>query len=102
MSPVSKPADAEDFFNNPDGSNLALHTRSKLFPRHGNSYRAKKLLTPYFQSFTDGIRLALYIARRSGAQRGASENNFGQRFSVSTPCIFPSARQPFPPPHLEI
>src|SRR4051812_3815799 len=32
--------------------------------------------------------------RRSGAQRGASENNFGQRFSVSTPCLFsPNAPQ---------
>jgi hypothetical protein len=46
-----------------------------------------------FQCFKDGTLLALVKNRRSGAQRGASENNFGQRFSVSTPCFtFPSAR----------
>ena len=52
-----------------------------------------------FQRFADGTLVALEKGRRSGAQRGASENNFGQRFSVSTPCFIPqeqSLRQPSP------
>ena len=48
-----------------------------------------------FQRVKDGTLLALVENRRSGAQRGASENNFGQRFSVSTPCFTLSA-QPSP------
>jgi hypothetical protein len=46
----------------------------------------------YFQRFADGTLVALEKGRRSGAQRGASENNFGQRFSVSTPCLFSPMR----------
>ena len=49
-----------------------------------------------FQYVRNGRVLALHISRRSGAQRGASENNFGQRFSVSTPCF--SRLKMTPPP----
>ena len=51
----------------------------------------------YFQGFTDGTLLATFRNRRSGAQRGASENNFGQRFSVSTPCFFSRRTSALPP-----
>jgi hypothetical protein len=67
-----------------------LRPRSKSFPLPCNSYKAGKTCVLYFYALADGLWLALYENRRSGAQRGASENNFGQRFSVSTPCLSPN------------
>jgi len=60
--------------------------RSNSFPDPRNSYPDNHPGSSCFEWFTDGKRFALSRNRRSGAQRGASENNFGQRFSVSTPC----------------
>jgi len=62
--------------------------RSKTFRVESNSYNEPNQIGLLFQSLTNGWLLALSSGRRSGAQRGASENNFGQRFSVSTPCFF--------------
>jgi hypothetical protein len=61
--------------------------RRKSFLRAGNSYRAGNIVPFILRYLRDGTPLALEKVRRSGAQRGASENNFGQRFSVSTPCF---------------
>jgi hypothetical protein len=47
----------------------------------GNSYRVKSRHDVCFERFADGTLFAYNNARRSGAQRGAPENNFGQRFS---------------------
>ncbi len=71
--------------------------RSNSFPGPRNSYPGNRSGSSYFERFTDGMRFAISQNRRSGAQRGASENNFGQRFSVSTPCFSCSVRQPSPP-----
>ena len=35
----------------------------------------------FFQAVRNGTEAAIWQGRRSGAQRGALENNFGQRFS---------------------
>ncbi|HKV81896.1 MAG TPA: hypothetical protein VJP02_27360, partial [Candidatus Sulfotelmatobacter sp.] len=61
--------------------------RSKTFRVESNSYNEPNQIAVRFQSLRNGALLALTKTRRSGAQRGASENNFGQRFSVSTPCF---------------
>jgi hypothetical protein len=61
--------------------------RSKTFRVESNSYNEPTKIAARFQSLRNGGVLALTENRRSGAQRGASENNFGQRFSVSTPCF---------------
>ena len=78
------------------GPALAEIARSNSFSGPRNSYSRDHPGSPCFERFTDGMRFALSQNRRSGAQRGASENNFGQRFSVSTPCSFCSAHQPSP------
>jgi hypothetical protein len=52
----------------------------------------RTLLSFVLKHLRYGIPVALEKNRRSGAQRGASENNFGQRFSVSTPCFMSYAR----------
>jgi len=58
-----------------------------------------KISSPFIlKNLRDGTPLALVKARRSGAQRGASENNFGQRFSVSTPCFCLLVRRSSLPP----
>jgi len=75
--------------------------RSNSFSVLGKSYKGRRFPLIYFQSLKDGTLHALVENRRSGAQRGASENNFGQRFSVSTPCLdSPKLRQPSPPSYL--
>src|SRR6202034_4420043 len=73
--------------------------RSNSFSVLGKSYKGRRFPLIYFQSLKDGTLHALVENRRSGAQRGASENNFGQRFSVSTPCLdSPKVPPPSPPP----
>jgi hypothetical protein len=74
-------------FQQPLGPSVARFSRSSSFFVIGKSYKGLKLAAMCFQCFKDGTLLALVKNRRSGAQRGASENNFGQRFSVSTPCF---------------
>jgi hypothetical protein len=49
--------------------------------------RLQKLASVYFEGLADGLSLAIRKGRRSGAQRGVPENNFGQRFSW-TPLAF--------------
>jgi hypothetical protein len=56
--------------------------------RHSNSFRPSAIptsrqlwITSIFQLLAIGQEHAMFDARRSGAQRGALENNFGQRFS---------------------
>jgi hypothetical protein len=66
---------------------LATEARRKSFLGAGNSYRAGNRVPFILKRLRDGTPFALGKGRRSGAQRGASENNFGQRFSVSTPCF---------------
>ncbi len=85
-------------FQQPRGPSVASEARSNSFSVLGKSYKGRPIRLIYFQSLKDGTLLALVENRRSGAQRGASENNFGQRFSVSTPCLnSPKLRQPSPP-----
>lgn len=86
-------------FSTAVGPVVALGPRSNSFPVVCKSYKELELRRLYFQRFADGTLVALEKGRRSGAQRGASENNFGQRFSVSTPCFIPqkrTLRQPSP------
>ena len=66
------------------GSRVA---RGKTFPGAGNYYRAENIVIVCFEAFALRHPSCFRKDRRSGAQRGASENNFGQRFSVSTPCF---------------
>jgi hypothetical protein len=80
---------------------LRCPERSKTFRVESNSYREPNQIGTLFQLLTNGLVLALPNARRSGAQRGASENNFGQRFSVSTPCFFARLGWPSPTPRLK-
>jgi hypothetical protein len=54
---------------------------SNSFQGPRNSYKAAQIVSFYFEEFADGIPHATRENRRSGAQRGAPENNFGQRFS---------------------
>src|SRR5437879_13514221 len=70
--------------------------RSKTFRVESNSYNELNQIATRFQALRNGGVLALTGTRRSGAQRGASENNFGQRFSVSTPCFISRPRWPSP------
>lgn len=70
--------------------------RSKSFFRQGNSYNLPKIRLQYFQSLANGTRHATDERRRSGAQRGALENNFGQRFSWAPLAITPPRFDPFP------
>src|SRR5436853_7458314 len=74
--------------------------RSKTFRVESNSYNELNQIATRFQALRNGGVLALTGTRRSGAQRGASENNFGQRFSVSTPC-FMCATPVSPPQKVE-
>src|ERR1700737_3945184 len=74
------------------GPFLALGTRRKTFPAGSNSYRVQSSQPLFFQGLTDGTVCALGKGRRSGAQRGAPENNFGQRFSWA-----PLANSALPP-----
>jgi len=60
---------------------------SNSFPPGCNSYQGRSRTTPCFQPLTNGKPVAILQPRRSGAQRGALENNFGQRFSLGAPCI---------------
>ena len=77
---------------------VASIRRSNSFPAPRNSYRGELRSCADSEPFTDGMTFATGKGRRSGAQRGASENNFGQRFSVSTPCFFSKpTKQPSPP-----
>jgi hypothetical protein len=78
---------SEDFSTAGLAHFLPYAGRSNSFPLEGNSYRAAYLIALYFYEVTNGMPFALYENRRSGAQRGAPENNFGQRFSVGTPCF---------------
>jgi len=71
------------------GSRVA---RGKTFPGAGNYYRAENIVIVCFEAFALRHPSCFRKNRRSGAQRGASENNFGQRFSVSTPCFMSYAR----------
>ena len=66
---------------------LRREGRSKSFRREAIPTEQKNRPPFSLNKLQDGIPLALVKNRRSGAQRGASENNFGQRFSVSTPCF---------------
>jgi len=86
-------------FQQPRGAALAPSTRSNSFPGQGNSYSAEKLASFCFEWLADGNSFALYTARRSGAQRGAPKNNFGQRFSWA-PLAFSVRRVGPPPPSL--
>ena len=79
-------------FSTAVGPVVASLLRSNSFPFLGKSYKESPIGRLYFQSVGDGTLVALGKGRRSGAQRGASENNFGQRFSVSTPCFIPQKR----------
>src|SRR5258708_39283410 len=54
---------------------------SNSFRLNGNSYRGRSTAHSYFQPLANGKKGAILLGRRSGAQRGALENNFGQRFS---------------------
>jgi hypothetical protein len=83
-------------FQQPLGPSVARFSRSSSFFVNGKSYKGWKVPGMCFQCFKDGTLLALVEDRRSGAQRGASENNFGQRFSVSTPCFTLSQRPALP------
>jgi hypothetical protein len=85
-----------------DGPFLASSARSKTFRVESNSYNEPNQIAMGFQSLRNGGVLALTETRRSGAQRGASENNFGQRFSVSTPCFLSSRTALTPPPPLSL
>lgn len=84
-------------FNTDLGHYRASLWRGKNSPHHWKFLRRVKMSHTYFQRFSFGIPVAICKNRRSGAQRGASENNFGQRFSVSTPCLF--AKRFVSPPH---
>ena len=88
--------------NNKAGPLVAFRCRSKSFPVAGNYYRRAMPARTCFQRFRNGKVLALWKSRRSGAQRGASENNFGQRFSVSTPCFWRELGRPSPHPRYQI
>jgi hypothetical protein len=79
---------------------LLSWARSKTFRVESNSYNWPNQIAIRFQSLRNGGVLALTETRRSGAQRGASENNFGQRFSVSTPCFSLVSDGPPPPSFL--
>jgi len=79
-----------------DGPSLARAPRSKTFRVESNSYNELNQIATRFQALRNGGVLALTGTRRSGAQRGASENNFGQRFSVSTPCFISRLGWPSP------
>jgi hypothetical protein len=81
-----------------DGPVFAPPARSKTFRVESNSYNDPNQIAVHFQSLRNGGFLALTENRRSGAQRGASENNFGQRFSVSTPCFISRLGWPSPNP----
>jgi len=70
-----------------NGLCLAFEERSKSFAAKAIPTAGFNRMHVSFQHVKNGRVLALYRNRRSGAQRGASENNFGQRFSVSTPCF---------------
>jgi len=70
--------------------------RSKSFLRPGNSYQTGKFADFYFERLADGMPHALAPRRRSGAQRGAPGNNFGQRFSWA-PLAFVSGSIRHPP-----
>jgi hypothetical protein len=70
----------------------------KSFPTQGNSYRGPNPGFVYFEGLENGIRHALSHGRRSGAQRGAPENNFGQRFSWA-PLAISSNHSKAPPPN---
>ena len=76
---------------------LRCRARSKTFRVESNSYNSPITMSIVFQSLRNGRVLALTRNRRSGAQRGASENNFGQRFSVRTPCFISRLGWPSPP-----
>ena len=78
------------------GSRVA---RGKTFPGAGNYYRAENIVIVSFEAFALRHPSCFRKNRRSGAQRGASENNFGQRFSLSTPCFMSYARDSKPSPH---
>ncbi len=82
------------FFSTALGPLVAYGPKSKSFPVVCKSYKEPEVRHLCFQQVADGTLVALVKGRRSGAQRGASENNFGQRFSVSTPCFPPAASPP--------
>src|SRR5258708_4964328 len=72
-----------------------LTARRKTFPAGSNSYRVQPAQPSFYQWFTDGTVCALGKGRRSGAQRGAPENNFGQRFSWAPLAISALPYKPF-------
>jgi hypothetical protein len=63
------------------GSAVALFNRSNSFIVGAQFLPSQNVARLYFEGLADGTRHALLENRRSGAQRGAPENNFGQRFS---------------------
>jgi hypothetical protein len=83
-------------FQQPLGPSVARFSRSSSFFIIGKTYKGLREAGICFQRFKDGTMVALVENRRSGAQRGTSENNFGQRFSVGAPC-FISPEAPSPP-----
>jgi hypothetical protein len=63
------------------GSEVASFHRSNSFIVGAQFLPSQNVARLYFEGLADGTRHALLENRRSGAQRGAPENNFGQRFS---------------------
>jgi hypothetical protein len=68
-------------FQQAGGHAVASFDRSNSFPVPAQFLPSQKVSRFYFEGLADGTLVALFLNRRSGAQRGAPENNFGQRFS---------------------
>ena len=73
-----------------DPAGVNLSCSGQILPAQGNA--PPVFLITYGRHTACSTR-----GRRSGAQRGASENNFGQRFSVSTPCFIKWRPSVLPP-----